>query len=302
MSQKVIIDTDIGDDIDDAIAVSFALRRPELEVVGLTTCHGPTRKRGRMLARQLSLLGRDDVPYAPGRNSPLSPVDDETREKLARHKPLEYDFVGDDAPVRPPVSDDAVEFLYETICRHAGDMALVTIGPLTNVGALLRDHPDAAGKLRWIAMMAGSYPLRKAEYNMATDPEASKIVLASETPKFLGTWEVTRRVVMSEPELEALKASDDPACAALVRQIDLWWPHKGDKPGPVVYDVCPIIWSFDRSLFTTRPLRIDVVTDGPDRGHNVEAEAAHPIDVTIGMRETAVLDMLMSTLLGQGSS
>ena len=299
MAQKIIIDTDIGDDIDDAIAVSFAVRRPELDVVGITTCHGPTDKRCRILGKQLSLLGVEDVPYAPGPHIPLAPTDDETLKRWAEELPLEYEFVGDDEPVRPPASDDAIEFLYDLICRHAGEVILVTIGPLTNIGVLFREHPDAAEKLKCIAMMAGNYPLRQREYNMARDPEASKIVLATKTPKFLGTWEVTRRVVMGDPEIQALRASKDPACQGLLRQIELWWPHKSEKTGPVVYDVSPIVWCFEPRFFTTREYRIDVLLDGPERGWNVESDSGTPIDVSVDIREDDMLDMLMKTLLGE---
>ncbi|HUW56701.1 MAG TPA: nucleoside hydrolase [Planctomycetota bacterium] len=294
--QKIIIDTDIGDDIDDAIAVSFAVRRPELEVVGITTCHGPTDRRCRMLAKQLSLLGVEDIPFAPGPHLPLAPTGG---GKWAEDAPLEYDFVGDDEPVRPPASDDAVEFLYELICRHAGEVILVTIGPLTNIGVLFREHPDAADKLPLIAMMAGNYPQRRREYNMWRDPEASKVVLATKTPKFLGTYDVTRRVVMGDAEIQALRASRDPACQGLLRQIELWWPHKGGKTGPVVYDMSPIVWCFDRSFFTTHEYRIDVLLEGPERGWNVESDSATSIDVSVDVREDDMLEMLMKTLLGE---
>jgi len=299
MAQKIIIDTDIGDDIDDAIAVSFAVRRPELEVVGITTCYGPTHKRCRILGKQLSLLGVEDVPYAPGPRIPLAPTDEKTLKRWAEELPLEYDFVGDDERVRPPASDDAIKFLYDLICRHAGEVILVTIGPLTNIGVLFREHPDAAEKLKCIAMMAGNYPLRRREHNMATDAEASKIVLATRTPKFLGTLEVTRRVVMGDPEIQALKASKDPACQGLLRQIELWWPHKGGKTGPVVYDMSPIVWCFESGFFATREYCIDVLLDGPERGWNVESNSATPIDVSVDIREDDMLDMLMKTLLGE---
>jgi purine nucleosidase/pyrimidine-specific ribonucleoside hydrolase len=303
MRHKVIIDTDIGDDIDDVIAISFAVRRPELDVVAITTCFGPTAKRGRLLAKQLSLLGRDDIPYAPGPRLPMTPVSDERRRTLETNSPFEYDFVGDDEQVRPPASDDAVEFLYETICRHAGDVTLVTIGPLTNIGLLFQRHPDAADKLKCIAMMAGNFPivppLVRNEYNMRADYVASKIALGTKTPKFLGTWEITQRVVMLEPELAALRAGKDPAIAGIVRQIDLWWAYKGEKKGPVIYDMCPILWRFDPSCFTTRKYRIDVLTDGPEAGKNVESPSATPIDVSMGIREADVLRLLMDTLLGR---
>lgn len=297
MAQKMILDTDLGDDIDDAIALCFAARRPEIDLLAVTTCHVCTRERGRMVAKLLSLLGSDHVPYAAGPTLPLTPVDAETRRAYASRTPLEYAFVAEEEEVRAPACDDGVELLYETICAHDGEVCLVTIGPLTNVGELFRRHPDAAGRLACIALMGGDLPGGKREYNMSADPVASGIVLDTQTPKFLGTYAVTRRVVMRQPEIDALRSSRDPVCRALVGQIDLWWPHRGQKPGPVVYDMCPIVWSFDPGRFETRTRRIGVITEGPERGRNTETETAAAVQVSVDVQERVLLDMLMQTLL-----
>ena len=158
MAQKVIIDTDIGDDIDDAIAISFAVRRPELDVLAITTCYGPTRKRCRMLAKQLALLGRDDIPVAAGPETLLSYANDKHEEHLANWTPMEYDFVGDEEEVRAPDPRGAVELIYDTICRHEGEVTLVPIGPLTNIATLFREHPDAAQKLKCLLTSQKPHP------------------------------------------------------------------------------------------------------------------------------------------------
>ena len=299
MAQKIIIDTDIGDDIDDAIAISFAVRRPELEVLAITTCYGPTGKRCRMLAKQLALLGRDDIPIAAGPQALLSYANDKHEEYLANLTPTEYDFVGDEEAVRAADPRGAVDLIYDTICRHAGEVTLIPIGPLTNIATLFREHPDAAQKLKCLAIMAGNFPLQKKEYNLGGDLAASDIVLSAGLPAFLGTWGVTRRVVMLQPELDALRASDDPACRGLVEQIDLWWPHKRQKPGPVIYDVCPMVWTFDSSFFTTEEHHLRIITDGANRGCMRAAGDAPPVQVTVDMREHEVLSMLMETLLNE---
>jgi len=298
MAQKIILDTDIGDDIDDAIALSFAVRRPELEVLAVTTCHLCTTERGRMAAKQLRLLHAEHIPWAPGPRLPLTPADEAARRKFATRVPFEYAFVREGEEVAPPAHHDAVELQYDLICRHPGEVMLVPIGPLTNLATLFTRHPDAADKLKGIAMMGGDFPDPKREYNMACDPDASKIVLATGAPKFMGTYAVTRQVVMGQAEVEALRQSPDPACAALAEQVDLWRPHSGNKPGPVVYDVCPIMWCFRPDLFTTRRYAIDVVTDGPERGRNVEREGATLIDVSMSVDAAAALALLMGTLLG----
>jgi inosine-uridine nucleoside N-ribohydrolase len=253
-----------------------------------------------MVARMLSLLDRDDVPYAAGPTSPLTPQDAAQRQAAGRRRPLEYAFVGDETPVRPPACGDAIELMYQTICEHAGEVTLVTIGPLTNAATLFRRHPDAAGRLCGLAMMAGNLPEGKAEYNVACDPVAADLALRSPLRKFLGTWEVTRRVVMGPYEIAALRASADPACRGLVEQIDLWWPHRGSKPGPVLYDVCPLAWRFRPEWFAVAERRLGVSVDGPDRGRTRDAPDAPAIAVSVDAQADRVRDLLMETLLEGG--
>ena len=298
MPEKIVIDTDIGDDIDDAIALSFAVRWPEVDVLAVTTSHVCTRKRGRMAARQLSLLGADHIPYAAGLTRPMWPMEDERVQRILERQPMGYAFVGDEEEVTPPATERAVDLIHDRIQAHPGEVTLVTIGALTNAADLLRVHPEAAGKLKAIAMMAGDFPGDKREYNVCCDPEAARMVFAARLPKFLGTWEVTRRVVMLENEVNALRDSDDPACGGLVEQIELWRPHRGQKPGPVIYDMCPILWAARPDFFTTSEHSLDVVLDGPERGRCVENDCGDPIRVSVDMRHQDALALMMKALLG----
>jgi len=296
MVRKIILDTDIGDDIDDAIALTFACKRPEIELLAVTTCHLCTNERARLAAKQLRLL-RADVPYAAGPRLPLTPVGEEERRRFSQKRPIEHAFVKDGEALPPPAAEDAIELMYDVVSRFPGQVALVTIGPLTNAASLLERYPDADEKLECIAMMGGDYPGSKREYNMSADPLASAMVLRSRTVKFMGTWEVTRGVVMADRDLAALRAAEDPACEGLVEQIDLWWPHRGKKAGPVVYDMAPILWSYDPSWFETAEYRIGVLTDGPERGRNVILPDARPVRVSVAMNADGAHDLLMETLL-----
>ena len=71
MVEKAIIDTDIGDDIDDAFALALALSSPEIEVKAITTVYGDVYKRGMLASRLLSAMGREDIPIALGCSNPL---------------------------------------------------------------------------------------------------------------------------------------------------------------------------------------------------------------------------------------
>src|SRR5208337_5044695 len=118
--EKVIIDTDIGDDIDDAFALALALRSPELQIVGITTTFGDTETRAKLLDRFLGEVGRQDIPVAAG-----APT--ETKTPLTQRR---YAEGGHFAKSQHPA---AVDFLLEQIRRQPGEITLIAIGPLMNV-------------------------------------------------------------------------------------------------------------------------------------------------------------------------
>src|SRR6195256_3496617 len=121
LPEKVILDTDIGDDIDDAFAVALALRSPELQILGITTTFGDTETRAKLLDRSLREVGRPDLAVAAG--VPSTPKSNFTQRRYAES--------GHSAkPSRPY----AVAFLLDDIRRNPGQITLIAIGPLMNVG------------------------------------------------------------------------------------------------------------------------------------------------------------------------
>lgn len=146
---KIIIDTDIGDDADDALAICLALKSEELEVMGITTVFRNTAARAQIAVRLLQLMGRTDIPVYAGIGHPLvAEADVETVpiQLLAGMEELEYQK-----------DMDGVEYLRRSLAASQGDITLVTIGPLTNVGVLLCKHPEVKGKIKEIVMMGGAY-------------------------------------------------------------------------------------------------------------------------------------------------
>src|SRR5579864_235953 len=121
---KIIIDTDIGDDIDDAFAVALALRSPELQILGITTTFGDTEMRAKLLDRLLGEVGRTDIPVAAGPPTPPKTAFTQLRYAQGGH-------------FAKPSHPDAVTFLLEQIRQHPGEITLVCIGPLVNVGAAI---------------------------------------------------------------------------------------------------------------------------------------------------------------------
>jgi purine nucleosidase/pyrimidine-specific ribonucleoside hydrolase len=259
-AQKIIIDTDPGQDIDDLLAILFALHRPELDIKAITTVTLPSDKRARLVKRLLRYLNRTDVPVAAGMQFPLRQFSDaEVRDQSDLHWTMNhYAFAEPEDPRDQPGDEDAVDLIIRTVDRYPGEIGLVCMAPLTNVACALRKKPGIAGRIKYIAMMGGEITLNRVEHNVGFDYIAADVVLTSGIPIFMGTWDVTRRFVLSMSDCELFGKSSSLLCQAMGRSIDLWHLAQSWKPGPVMYDVFPVIWSFDSSYYTMAPMSVRV--------------------------------------------
>jgi inosine-uridine nucleoside N-ribohydrolase len=116
---KVILDTDIGDDIDDAWALAFVIAHKSFEPLGITVAHGNTPARAKMACKMLHLTGRSNIPVHVGRR---------TDQKEYSHQ-----FVwAEDFGAKQPEAKKAADFIVETVKKNPGEVTLVAVGPLQN--------------------------------------------------------------------------------------------------------------------------------------------------------------------------
>jgi purine nucleosidase/pyrimidine-specific ribonucleoside hydrolase len=298
--QKILIDTDPGQDIDDLLAIWFALLRPELEVVGITTVTWPAGERARLIKRLLRYLGRQDVPVAAGMEYPLRAMsNEEILHQQDLSQSMNHAAFADPPDARDEVGEqDAVDLIIRTVERYPGEVILACIAPLTNIACALRKRPDLAGKIKAIAMMGGELTLNRAEHNVAFDYIAAEIVLTSGIPICMGTWEVTRRLVLPISDCERFRRQGSPLAAAMAKAIELWLPAQSWKPGPVMYDLFPIVWAFDRSYYTTQPMAVQVESRGQfTRGMTVSSGSAPNVEVTTDIRVEELRELYYRTVL-----
>ncbi len=170
----ILLDTDIGSDIDDAVCLAYLLRQPLCELVGITTVSGMARQRAMLADAVCRAAGRDNVPIHSGAEQPLlipqGQPEAQQAEALARF-PHRTDFA----------SNTAVEFLRQTIRSRPGEITLLTIGPLTTIGLLFAIDPEIPAMLKQLVLMSGVYTTRVAgcpvrEWNTMLDPHASAVV------------------------------------------------------------------------------------------------------------------------------
>lgn len=299
MPQKVIIDTDIGDDIDDAYALAFALLRPELEVCGVTTVTGRADLKARLVAAILAALGRSDVPFAAGWTFPFHIPSEPWRRFLPDGAPNQYSAVEeDDLPA--PTHRNALDLLMDVSQQHAGEVGLITLGPLTNVAAAFQFDPTLPTRFAWTAIMGGEVATRRMEYNVRADPLAADLVFRSGAEMLLATASVTERVTFTADTVKRLGSADRPICRLLHRMTELWWPHRGEKAGPVLYDVVPVAWAFEPAVVTTERMCVQVQrAPGPAFGWTVAVADGEPnMEVTTNVQEERLRSLLLETLIG----
>jgi inosine-uridine nucleoside N-ribohydrolase len=295
---NVIIDTDAGDDVDDVLALAFALLCPELAIRALTTVTADADKRAQIVAQLLKVMGREDIPYAPGMNLPLRQLSTEEFIRLTApgFRLNQYPFVKSPAALVPP-REDAIQLIGQTAEQYAGDIALIGIGPLTNIATALRRYPKLASQLKWIAIMGAELHLNHREHNIRWDPDAASIVFNSGVPLFVGTWSATRKFVLLPEDCERIKAAGTPLTDALSECIELWWPTRGGKPGPVMYDVAPILWSIDRSYYPTEWMHLVVENRSElTMGMTTRGEGMPNADVTTDMKADEVKRLYLETI------
>jgi inosine-uridine nucleoside N-ribohydrolase len=269
--QPVVIDTDIGGDIDDAFALALAVASPELEVVGVTTVGRGTGRdpfvryvsadrdedRAWLVCRFLTQVGIKNVPAAAGAGpQPLSPLDWQVQYR--RHPAAVYNRTA------KPVAESAAELMARLAKEHDGKLTVIALGPLTNVARLLKDHPDVARKLRRVVVMGGSValgydgkPTPEPEWNIKTDVPAAKAVFASGLPLTVVPLDATATVVLDRPHRERLFAARTPLTYQVQNLYELW-----DKETPVLFDPVAVAAAVGDRFLTFKELRLDVSDTG----------------------------------------
>ena len=289
--QLVIIDTDIGDDIDDAFALALALRSPELHILGVTTTFGDTEMRARLLDRYLAAVGRSDIPVAAG---PPSKTDNVlTQRAYALRAPA-------------TVHAEGARFLLDQIRKHPGEITLIAIGPLFTVQAAIERDPGTFQKLKRVVMMGGSIErgydgtggARKppsAEWNINRNPAGAQALLASGVPIFLMPLDSTQ-IHLEGPGREAVFAHGSPLTDQLTLLYHQWMsPSDGHSETPTLFDPVAVTYTFRPDLCPTKPMRIEV----DEKGFTRLVAGASNVQVCMQSDEKGLLKLLLGRIVAK---
>lgn len=253
--EKVIIDTDIGDDIDDAFAIALALRSPEIEILGVTTNFGDTEARAKIADRLLGEAGYPEIPVAAGAPTP-------PKAKLNQHR---YGESGHFAKKSHP---GAVTFLLEQIREHPGEITLIAIGPLMNVGAAIDKDPAAFRKLERVVLMGGS--VRRGygdlgyapphgpdpEWNIMNDISSAQKLFNSGVPIAMMPLDSTQ-LKLDEVKRAFLFSRGTPITDALTVLYHMW-----GQETPTLFDPMAVAYVLNPALCPVEPMHIRVDEKG----------------------------------------
>lgn len=262
----ILLDFDLGTDVDDAFALALVLASPELDLRGVTTVGGQAEDRAWMACRFLTQNGRRITPVAAG----LPAVKDfgvNWQIQYRRHPAVVWNRT------LKPVKESAVELLHAKLKESPGELTIVAIGPLTNVGKLLETHPDCRPWIKRIVCMSGSVrigydgkPRPDPEWNVICDIPAARRVLASGVPLTIVPLDACGTVRLERAERERLFAAHTPLTFQVQSLYELW-----EQETPILFDPVAIAASFtdDLSRFEDLGLEIDdrglmkIVDGGP---------------------------------------
>jgi inosine-uridine nucleoside N-ribohydrolase len=254
--EKVIVDTDIGDDVDDAYALALALSSDRLQVVGVTTAWGDTDLRARLVERFLTETGHANITVAAG---------PKTGKAGAVFTQAHW---AEQFPEQTKPWPNAIDFILQTVRENPGAITLISLAPLSTVGALIEKDPATFRKLKRVVMMGGSirqgygdlgYAKDRgpdAEYNIKMDIPAAKDLFASGVPIEMMPLDSTQ-LKLDEVLRGILFGQKTPVTNALEELTQEWSAAQGNVT-PTLYDAMPVAVVMDPKLCPVTPLRVQV--------------------------------------------
>jgi len=291
----IVVDQDGG--IDDALALILMARTPGIEIAGVGSVHGnvTAETAASNSLRALELAGNHTTPVAVGAAEPLAqPL------HLAHPEDLLGKLAG--TPKRAPAPEEtAAEQLVRLAHEHAGEIDLLTLGPLTNIALALRTEPDLPRLLRRVVSMAGAVTVKgniseHAESNVWHDPEAAAEVTAAGFDLTLVPLDVTRKATVTRLWLERL-ATDQDRLRGRVAAMLLTAP--GKLPAFPLHDPLAGAILLDPTIATYRhsPITVDLTDHHRGQTCATETDLAPPVAVVTGADTSALLDQLLQALL-----
>ncbi len=293
----ILFDTDIGNDIDDAVALAYLLKQRRCELIGITTATGDTVQRAALAEVVCRAGGRDDIPIHAGLTGPL--LFGRGQPEVPHYAAIRELPHRTDRPLGA-----ALPFLRDTIRRRPGEIVLLATGPMTNLAALFAFDPELPTLLKEIVLMCGVFTGAAGhgpgdrEWNALIDPIATALTVRHGAGRLLSVGlDVTMKCQLERDRCrERFRAAGGPL-AAVLSMAEIWFSH---APQITFHDPLAAALIFEPGLCTLRSGTIDaIVAAGPLEGLTRFAAAddgPHRIATTV--RADAFFDHFFATTGG----
>jgi inosine-uridine nucleoside N-ribohydrolase len=254
MAHKILLDTDIGYDIDDALCLAYLLAQPACDLLGITTVTGQAEERAMIASAICQAAGRD-IPIFPGADDPLLIPQEQTVAPQAQalsHLAHRLYFP----------RGEAIEFMRQTIRLHPGEVTLLAIGPLTNVALLFATDPQIPLLLKQLVLMCGVFNPRThyAEWNARLDPHATAMVYRAPVAVHRSVGlDVTGQVILSAAQIR--QRFRHGFLPAVLQFAEVYFTHK-DRA--VFHDPLAAVSIFDESICTFERGNVDIELENAD--------------------------------------
>lgn len=290
---KIIIDTDIGDDVDDAYALALAMCMPEIELLGVVTTYRNATMRCK-IARALMEEWRPKIPVYAGLDSPeKEPFHNFDYETFVDGKPV----IGQYEPYMEhyrAATGCGIEFMAQTLKKYPHTVHIAAIGPLTDIAALIQQYPDEAALVGSIVLMGGHFTGQRPEWNIRCDPEAADVVFRSGLPVRAIGWEITTQTVFDCRTAEYFRSLTGLTHSRLQRMTEIWLHNNRHRNPPIMHDALAVAGiSRDFCSFTKMDVRVEL--DGPLRGQTIAAAGGN-IDVAQTLDVKGFFEFLKKTI------
>lgn len=268
--KKVILDVDTG--IDDALAISYAIHSPELDVIGITTTFGNTSVdiTTANTLKVLNVLGRLDIPVAAGNGHPL--FRDDLKEKATRvHGEDGLGNTNYPLPETREISQHAVDFLVEQIRNHPKEVTVIAVAAMTNLAMAIVKDPEIVELVGEIVIMGGAVTAPgnvtpHAEANILADPEAAEVLFRSGAPITMVGLDVTMQTLLHRHYVEEWRQKGTSVSRFMADMteyyMDAYLSFYPDILGCALHDPLAVGIVIDRSFVKTKAMHVQVDTEG----------------------------------------
>lgn len=292
----LLLDTDIGDDIDDFLTIGLILKK-QLNLVGVTTVYREANARASIVKNFFEYVGCSNIPVYAGYSKPIS-------EKSRALGKLNYG-TGVNTEIEYNQPEEAVDFIIDCAKRYGKELTLLAIGAQTNIAKAYQKAPKVMSGIGKLVIMGAAFFIHNDEWNIACDPMAAKIVSESNMPITYVAWDVTKLISIGNDNNEyILNNTFDKIGERVAENVRAWF--KNSKYEPLLHDPAALYYCIMPEKFTERKVRVKFVAEGELTGMSlnldtftglVKDKQSYPlVNVVVGAKSDEIVRDFMNTL------